>query len=234
MNVAIAPILILLYIVFGSSVASLDECKYEADTCQDNPLKYEINISEDFWKAEFKPNFGLHEEFNNNDGFDSFPDYTTPSWITTPTVHPDCFFRDESNTSYICQSSQIVDLTKIFIPDTLKYFKINNTGISTIPNNVFANHTIGVLVINDNFALRKVSKNSFRGVSGLNYLYMHRNQNIRWRDHGDSFFYLFQEAHELRHLVLESNNISFKGKYFCGFMLYLSRALRSTLHLCQV
>ena len=37
---------------------------------------------------------------------------------------------------------------------------------------------------------------------------------IQWPKMENSLFYLFKDATELRHLVLEANNISWRGKIF--------------------
>ena len=63
-----------------------------------------------------------------------------------------------------------------------------------------------------NKQMEKIFSKSFNGIHGLQYLYMNGNDMIKWPLIEDSFFYIFHKATELRHLVLESNNITFKGK----------------------
>ena len=213
-------ICVLIIIVLGILMASAhsklkypEECREEAEMCQDNPIVHDIETSDDYWKAGFQPSSIFSPDSDDDNGLDSFPSYKTPSWLTTTSVMDNlCYYRDKDNTSYICQSPDLQDFDEIFIPQNLKYLKINGTGITNIPNDVFLNHTITALIINNNEKIGKISRKSFRGIKGLAYLYINGNEMIKWPKIEDSFFYLFDEATELRHLVLESNNITFKGK----------------------
>ena len=168
---------------------------------------------DDYWKAYYKPCFLLNPDHSDESGLDMFPSYTTPSLVTpSANMTSFCYYTDKDNTSYVCQSEGLLDLQAITIPTNLRYLKINASGIRSIPGNVFEDNTMAALIINNNMEMRRISQKSFKGITGLKYLYMRGNEMIKWPRIEDSFFYIFQQASELRHLVLESNNITFKGK----------------------
>ena len=159
-----------------------EECSDQLEKCYDNPIVDDIDIDDDDWKSEFKPSFLFNPDTDDDNGLDSFPDYTTPSWLTPPPgteMYNYCYFRDIDNTTYICQSTDLLDLEQIFIKQNLQFLKINGTGIRKIPDDVFQNHTITVLIIYDDLKMNKMSRKSFRGLDGLNYLYINGNGIMR-------------------------------------------------------
>ena len=192
-----------------------EECSDEEEVqqCEDNPIVDDINTSDDYWKADYKPSSLFILDHSDESGLDMFPSYTTPSMVTpSDNMTSFCYYSDKDNTSYVCQSEGLLDLQAITIPTNLRYLKINASGIRSIPGNVFDNHTMAALIINNNMDMKRISQKSFKGITGLKYLYMSGNEMIKWPRIEDSFFYIFRQASELRHLVLESNNITFKGK----------------------
>ena len=165
---------ILFILVIGIVTASAtsktkypEECSEQAKMCQDNPIIHDIDASDEYWKAEFQPSSIFSPDSDDDNGLDSFPSYTTPSWLTTTSLMDNfCYYMDKSNTSYVCQSPDLQDLDGIFIPQNLKYLKINGTGITNIPHDVLQNHTITALIINNNEKMEKISRKSFRGKRG--------------------------------------------------------------------
>ena len=192
----------------------LAECIDEdvVERCQGDPIINNININDDHWRSYYKLERIPSPDVLDATGLDTLTSYTRHSWSASPGLDVACYFTDKENTSYICQSEVLTDLGQIDFPQNLKYLKINGSGIRNIPRDVFKNHNITALIINGNKQMEKIFPKSFNGIHGLQYLYMNGNEMIKWPLIEDSFFYIFHKAIELRHLVLESNNITFKGK----------------------
>ena len=99
-----------------------------------------------------------------------------------------------------------------FIPSNLSSLILNKTGIQTIPNKVFGNHSIKSITIENNHDLLEINREAFSNVNDLRFLTLRQNRKLGWDSSQGSLFYLFRNLTRLKRLVLEANNINAKGK----------------------
>merc|ERR1719239_495173 len=149
-------------------------------------------------------------------------EHRCPEWASAPPILDEdgnggnsssCSYWDPNNSSMVCHDPQLKDWDEVPLPPSLCYFKINGTAVSHIPRDIFSDHNISVIRIEGNRRLKRIAKYAFRGVLSLRYLFISGNNIMGWPTlkEDKSFFSQFGEASELRLLVLEANNISFKG-----------------------
>ena len=99
------------------------------------------------------------------------------------------------------------------IPSKLSNLILNKTGIKSIPDQVFGNHTIRSITIENNHNLLDINKEAFSDVANLRVLKLKQNRKLSWEKSQGSVFYFFRNLTGLRTLILEGVNISAKGKY---------------------
>ena len=99
------------------------------------------------------------------------------------------------------------------IPSRLSNLILNKTGLQSIPDKVFGNHTINSITIENNHNLLAINKEAFMNVDNLRFLTLRQNRELNWDNTRGSLFYLFRNLTGLRQLILEANNINARGGY---------------------
>ena len=141
-----------------------------------------------------------------------------------------CKFLDSDNQTFICQSDKLtgienekkcmskdyphsfVDLQGSDIPRDLKTFVLNETGLESLSESLFAGHNITNIVISANHKLKTFHNRTFADVYNLQNLTITRNLHLEWPGAGSGLFHAFAGAQELQVLDLEANNITLKGE----------------------
>ena len=145
-----------------------------------------------------------------------------------------CKFLDSDNQTFICQSDQLTgiylkllenlkgtyfhslisDLQGSDIPCDLKTFVLNETGLESLSERLFAGHNITNIVISANHKLKTFHNRTFADAYNLQNLTITRNLHLEWPGAGGELFHAFAGAQSLQVLDLEANNITFKGINF--------------------
>ena len=157
----------------------------------------------------------------------SQPSTSTPKELENDDV---CKFLDSDNQTFICQSDKLTGIandkkcmTRIFphsfidlrgsdIPRDLKTFVLNETGLESLSESLFARHNITNIVISANHKLKTFHNRTFADAYNLQNLTITRNLHLEWPGAGSQgLFHAFAGAQELQVLDLEANNITLKG-----------------------
>lgn len=116
------------------------------------------------------------------------------------------------NITYFTLHSLISDLQGSDIPCDLKTFVLNETGLESLSERVFAEHNITNIVISANHKLKTFHNRTFADAYNLQNLTITRNLRLEWPGAGSELFHAFAGAQALQVLNLEANNITFKGE----------------------
>ena len=157
----------------------------------------------------------------------SQPSTSTPKELENDDV---CKYLDSDNQTFICQSDKLTGIendkkcmmTRIFphsfvdlrgsdIPRDLKTFVLNETGLESLSESLFARHNITNIVISANHKLKTFHNRTFADAYNLQNLTINRNLHLEWPGAGSGLFHAFAGAQELQVLDLEANNITLKG-----------------------
>ena len=181
----------ILLILMTAVLATNEECDLETLKCGQNLKKYAAHMTETL----------------NPDGESDFTQNTMNSKNLSATLNNSyChFIGQKPSITFICNSENLVNLDGFFIPYNLKTLKFLGVGIRSMPPIFLLGHMVNSIEFKRNKELENIAKHSFHGIKGLSSLYFEKNPRIKWSN--GSFFYVFEEANELRSLVLESSNI---------------------------
>ena len=89
---------------------------------------------------------------------------------------------------------------------------LNETGLESLSESLFAGHNITNIVISANHKLKTFHNRTFADAYNLQNLTITRNLHLEWPGPGSGLFQAFAGAQKLQVLDLEANNITLKGE----------------------